>query len=276
MFLRIYIVCILLALTRHSARAESITPAAPIGPDYQLVWHDEFDGTNIDQTKWVIRGDGPRLQGYWMKDASSLDGNGHFVVRTFKDAQGRYTTGGIATEGKYAWLFGYFEARVKFPATQGHWPAFWLTKHPLTPTPDAGRAGTEIDIMEKPWLTDQIQQTLHWNGYGKEGQEAHHIVRPANVNDGNWHTFAVKWTPTNYVFYVDGRQTWETRDGGVSQIPEFISVNEEIGHFDSHHFKWNSGPVWGTGPIEKASLPDYYLVDYVRVFQTPEETKAGR
>ncbi len=32
---------------------------------------------------------------------------------------------------------------------------------------DGGRDGTEIDIYEKPWLDDHVQQTLHWDGYGK-------------------------------------------------------------------------------------------------------------
>ena len=54
-------------------------------------------------------------------------------------------------------------------------------------------------------------------------------------------------------FYVDGREVWRTKAGGVSQVPEFIKLTEEIG-------------TWG-GDIKKAELPDFCEVDYVRVYE---------
>ena len=38
----------------------------------------------------------------------------------------------------------------------------------------------------------------------------------------------------------------------MSQVPEFIKLTEEIG-------------TWG-GEIQEATLPDYFEVDYVRVY----------
>ena len=54
------------------------------------------------------------------------------------------------------------------------------------------------------------------------------------------------------MFYVDDKETWRTRAGGVSQVPQFIKLTEEIGK-------------WG-GDIKKAKLPDTFVVDYVRVY----------
>ena len=54
------------------------------------------------------------------------------------------------------------------------------------------------------------------------------------------------------MFYVDGEETWRSSAGGVSQVPEYIKLTEEIG-------------TWG-GEIQKAHLPDYCEVDYVRVY----------
>ena len=68
-----------------------------------------------------------------------------------------------------------------------------------------------------------------------------------------WHTFGLLWLTREYVFYVDGQETWRTSAGGVSQVPEFIKLTEEIGK-------------WG-GKIQEASLPDYCEVDYVRVYE---------
>ncbi|HOX56693.1 MAG TPA: hypothetical protein P5205_07570 [Candidatus Paceibacterota bacterium] len=65
------------------------------------------------------------------------------------------------------------------------------------------------------------------------------------------------WLPAEYVFYVDGQEIWRTSAGGVSQVPEFIKLTEEIG-------------AWG-GDIRKAKLPDYFEVDYVRVYEAKPE-----
>ena len=34
-----------------------------------------------------------------------------------------------------------------------------------------------------------------------------------------WHTFSLLWLPDEYVFYVDGKETWRTKAGGVCQVP---------------------------------------------------------
>ena len=54
------------------------------------------------------------------------------------------------------------------------------------------------------------------------------------------------------LFYVDGKETWRSKAGGVCQVPEYILLSEEVGK-------------WG-GDIAKAQLPDQFLVDYVRVY----------
>ena len=77
------------------------------------------------------------------------------------------------------------------------------------------------------------------------------VVKVPGVMQG-WHTFAVWWKADEYVFYVDGKETWRTKGGGPSQVPEYMLLSDEIG-------KW-------AGDITKAKLPDQFLVDYVRVY----------
>lgn len=57
-------------------------------------------------------------------------------------------------------------------------------------------------------------------------------------------------SPTNPA--CDGKETWRTSAGGVCQAPLYIKLSDEIGK-------------WG-GDIAKATLPDEFLVDYVRVY----------
>ena len=41
-------------------------PTPPEGKTWKLVWHDEFDGTKLDETKWDVPPDGRRRDGWWM------------------------------------------------------------------------------------------------------------------------------------------------------------------------------------------------------------------
>lgn len=55
---------------KHSDNAISDEIFLPGSNGYQLVWEDDFDGTELDTTKWRSRGEGPRRLGY--KDRKSV------------------------------------------------------------------------------------------------------------------------------------------------------------------------------------------------------------
>jgi hypothetical protein len=249
------------------AQFPSAIAAPPAGKNWAMVWHDEFDGDTINTKVWNNLGDMSRQQGYWIKKYSYLDSVGHLVLRV-DTAKGGYGAGGLSTEGKYEKKFGYFESRVKFPTQQGHWCAFWLMTMSQGTIGNQGTDGTEIDIMEKAWLTDHIQHALHWDGYGSNSGSAGQQVTNKGMNDGGWHVFGVDWSTSEYVFYVDGQETWRTNAGGVCQVADFIHLTDEIGNFGT------GADVWGTGPISAAQLPDFYYVDYVRVYDTTSATAA--
>jgi beta-glucanase (GH16 family) len=229
-------------------------PPSPEGKTWKMVWHDEFDGEKLDESKWVYRPDGKRRDGWWSRKAVSLDSKGHLVMKTFKEGD-MFLDGCITTEGKFERAFGYYVARIQLQKQPGHWSAFWMMCKGVGQVGDEGRDGTEIDIMEKPWLNDGVQHTLHWDNYGKDHKSKAKIVKVPNVMEG-FHAFAIWWTPQEYVLYVDGKETWRTKAGGVSQVPEYLLLSDEIGK-------------WG-GDISKAKLPDEFQVDYVRVYDLVE------
>ncbi len=233
----------------QAAETADVLPPAPPGKTWKLVWHDEFDGTALDESKWDVP-EGPRRDGWWSRKAIVLDGRGHLVIRTFKH-ENRYLDGCVRTRGKFEHAFGYYVARCQFQTQPGHWTAFWLWNTGVNSVGEEGRDGTEIDIMEKPWLDDRVQQTLHWDGYGKAHKSAGNVAKVPGVMHG-FHTFGLLWTPEEYVFFVDGQETWRTREGGVCQVPLYIKLSDEIG-------RW-------AGDIRDAKLPDEFLVDYVRVY----------
>lgn len=227
-----------------------VLPPAPAGKTWKLVWHDEFEGKQLDETKWNRLGDWKRRDGFWLKEDAYLNGQGSLMLRTRKDGE-RFTCGAVNTQGKFEHAFGCYVARCKLPKQPGHWPAFWMMCPGVNTVGNEGRDGTEIDIIEVPWRNGRLTSNLHWDGYGKQHKSAGTKFEVPGIMEG-WHVFALVWLPSEYVFYVDGKETWRSSAGGVSQVPEYIKLTEEIG-------------TWG-GDIHQAALPDYFEVDYVRVY----------
>lgn len=223
-------------------------PVTPPGKAFRLVWNDEFNGESLDKTKWDVPTN-RRRDGWWSEQAVSV-GDGHLAIQTLKDGD-RYLDACVRTRDKFEHRFAYYEARIKLQEQPGHWSAFWLYNSDVNKVGNEGRDGTEIDIMEKPRLDDQVMQNLHWDGYGKHHQHKGSTVSVPGIMQG-WHTFGLWWKPDEYVFYIDGKETWRTAAGGVCQVPLYIKLSDEIGDW--------------AGDIAEAKLPDRFLVDYVRVF----------
>ena len=231
--------------------------ADPPTKDYKLVWADEFDGAELDLTKWEYRQLGPRRQAINTKDSISLDGKGHLLITTRKVGD-KVHTGMIGTEGKFEPRFGYIECRVKMHKQVGYWSAFWLQSATMSKVGDTRKTGTEIDVYE--YLGNRKDVThinLHWDGYGKDHKSAGTKRKIPGLGEG-FHTIAVQWTPTEYVFFYDGKETWRSKKG-ISHRTEYIILSCEVG-------KW-------AGDITKAKLPEAVVFDYVRAYQRPADDK---
>lgn len=109
------------------------------------------------------------------------------------------------------------------------------------------------------WVLDseRIVSRRAWEYSAAHKTAGRKITAPAVIN--GFHTYALLWTPTNYTFYVDGKEVWQTAVGGVSQAPEYIKFSEEIGDW--------------AGNIREAKLPDYFEIDYVRIYDVVAEQK---
>ena len=226
-------------------------PPAPEGKAWNLVWQDEFSGDKLDGDKWQVP-DQRRRDAWWTPRAVQVDGDGHLVIKVFKE-DGKYYDGCVRTRNRFEKAFGYFTARIRLQKYPGHWTAFWMWDPKMTRIGHKGMDGTEIDIMEKPWLDERVQHTLHWDGYGEHHGSSGHVSKNPGVMDG-WHSFSLLWTPDEYVFYVDGEEEWRTTAGGVCQVPLYLKLSDEV--------QFNS---WA-GDIRDSTVPDEFLTDYVRVY----------
>jgi len=237
-------------------------------PGYQLVWHDEFDGTALDTSKWTAYG-GERRDARNTPAAVSV-AHGLLTITTYSDS-GAHFTGFIDTARRFLTTYGWFEARIRFESSPGEWGAFWLQSPTMgNPVGDVATAGAELDVAEHR-ATDlagaDISNTyginLHWDGYGAEHKHAGGIGAPptgAAPLQGGWHTYALLWTPERYAFFLDGVEQWATEQG-ISRRPEFIKLTCEV-----QDQSWAGRiPAGGYGRREQSRTR--MQVDWVRVWQ---------
>ena len=243
--------------------------------DWILTFSDEFDGSGIpDPNKWNRpennrRNNRKGPDGWWLQEDSYLDGEGHLVIRvkqipnrnTGSDSDAYdYSSGAIRTRGFFEQRYGKFEIRCKLPSQPGWWVAFWLMSRGVGHVDGSGEDGTEIDIFEGFGWTDKIGHALHWDGYGASHQSKGTKETITGIREG-FHTFTLEWNPDEYIFLVDNVETWRTNAGGVSKVPAYVKITGEISTQS-----WAIADSWANDP-EKAVYPDYYLIDYVRVYQ---------
>jgi len=239
----------------------------------ELVWSDEFDGTELDTTKWRHRGLGSRRGGMVIKEATLLDGDGHLMITTTIVDSNNYYVGMIGTDETYNTTYGYFEARVKF-GKRLSWDSFWMQTNTAYDAGPTLETGAEIDICEYTggvkristgWdnegtalydtLGYEVNHNIYWgdaSGVLKSWGSHSSIVN--NVTD--YVKLAVKWTKKRYVFYVNDILTHSTTKG-VSGIDEYIILSVEPDFWKNLPDSIQNGAI----------VQDTFWVDYVRVYQ---------
>ena len=266
------------ATTTSPPDTTKVTPVT-----YTQVWSDEFDGAggaSVDPAKWSFDlgdgctsgncGWGNNEKEYYTNapENASLDGQGHLAIVARPAVLNvscyygpcRYTSAKITTRGKLAAAPGRVEARIRIPAGQGLWPAFWMLGNdfPTVGWPTSG----ELDIMEnKGSAPSTSSSAIHGPGYSGNTPFAHaNTIGPATLAD-DYHLYAVEWDASLARFYVDGVMHYEVLRADVQRYgasildkPYFIILNLAVGgNFDGD-------------PRSDAILPATMLVDYVRVY----------
>ena len=225
---------------------------------YQLVWSDEFNGSSLNTGNWNIDVGNPGVnseQEYYQASNITETG-GNLVITARQQSVGGqpYTSGKIETSGKFSTTYGRIEARMALPMVTGTWPAFWMLGTDIGSVgwPNCG----EIDIMEHVNTTNTILGTMHWNGGSGHVQYG----GSTTTTPGDFHIYAVEWTPQSINWYVDnnlyvtGNITNNINNTGAFHNPFFIILNLAIG-----------GTLSGS-TVDNGSLPTSMLVDYVHVY----------
>ncbi len=255
-------------------------PCYPMGEKLDLdkftqTFSEEFDG-ELDRTVWsghyqYGNTTVSRKGSYWNQYlATTKDGNLVIPVVYLEDGMGGEGAGwysaGIDTdndaENGFSQKFGYFECRCILPKGKDIWSAFWLMNSGVFDEDGSGRDGTEIDIFESDCYGDMFENAvtsnLHFDGYNEAHQKlgAKQFLLKNNPYE-EFNTYGLEWNENEYIFYINGVETFRTDFGGVSQNEEYLILSVEMKGED------------GT-PSERENVPAEsaeFIVDYVRVYQ---------
>ena len=270
----------------------------PDGKKFKLVWHDEFDGTVLDESKWSYRTNFWGRRAHWF--AAPEDGcvevaDGRLRLKLKKLPGGQFVSPQLQTgelmwdiphvsnpsgfwplpkrrKSKFVHKYGYYECRCRLQKMPGWWSAFWMQSEGIGTTLDPAASGIEHDIMESFDPGEVIVAAFHMNGYGQD-YKGFHIPAAYDeepkfegklnlaLDTESFHTFGMLWEPDGYSIYVDGRFRGRN-NAAVSHVPEFVLLTTEVKWYRNNRMTGKPVPELDAA----VAAGDDFVVDYVRVY----------
>lgn len=185
-------------------------PACLKGHNYKLKFHENFYGIDVDMKPYSTEFH-TWVNGIWFNnppelcvdaDIQAADGVG--TLTWHKSQSPSYNT---TIRSMQNFRLGYFEARFRFDAVEGSWPAFWLLSS--EGMNDRTINGGEVDIME--WVSSTPTKCF-FNFHKWAAVTSTEITQPPSsitfeAPDGfdfnDYHSYAILWTPGNVDWYID-------------------------------------------------------------------------
>jgi len=177
--------------------------------------------------------------------------------------------GHVSTEDHQYFKYGVLAARIKFQRRQGQHASLWLQPQDPTYIQNAAEGGAEIDVIE--YFGDGVRNggltSFVYNPTPAGSQKIGGWIRKperylTDAKDGwskRYHVFSVEWSPTAYVFRIDGRESARITTG-ISGVPQFPILSLLSSDYELRKLK-------GEG-----NLPQAMSVDWIRFWQAPGVT----
>ena len=252
------------AAPAHADSTASTTSTAGlpsfVARDYKMTFHDEFDGTKLDTTKWGYQygcfDPAQRSQAQYTDSPDNVsvrDGylnltaryspmktkwDGTLVPRTCKHGSVTYdapfTSGMITTktkDGKVLYAAPgtgfYAEARIKLPSARPSWSAFWGTG-----TKGAYPANGEIDVFEsKGYDPNHLMSNVHTPRIGEPTKTTQHqgmMKGDTASSQSEFHTYGVRKTADAIEFYFDGTLTHTVKMSDIKGDNPFLDKDNNL------------------------------------------------
>ena len=235
--------------TEHVSSGEDTSNLDGVLKDRLLVWHDEFDDSTLDTSKWryaTHNSGGSEQQAYTMNRTENVRlENSNLILEAKKDGYvSGYTwsSGRIDTSGLAGFKYGRLEAKLKYDVVSGAFPAFWTIgtcAHYPTGENIHGvqkSKGTqwaqngEIDMFEGRGTNSEIAQGGWYNQDDGKGNLQLMFGRK-NIDASQYHVYAVEWTETTMIAYIDGVETGRQNISDIKSWhrPMYIILNMAVG-----------------------------------------------
>lgn len=244
-----------LGLVMASASAQDADNA----PAERILFADEFNADSLDRTAWNV--EGPT---FWVNNEQQVYIDSEETIRLlpegavegadggvlelralyrpgFETPTGRvadFVSGRINTRDLFDFTYGRAAARIRMPAAEGIWPAFWMLGNGQWP--DTG----EIDIMEYVGESDWTGVALHGPGYSGETPIVNKYFFPEGEDVTDWHVYAVEWDADSIEFTIDDRLIYRATRPMVEHYgewrfdtPKYLILNLALG--GAYPFKTN-------------------------------------
>ena len=166
-----------------------------------MTFEENFDGEILAPAKWKIGKKNLPMSGIAASSANNVhvvNGELKLTAKNQYFSQGlqnySYSSGEISTYGLFRQSYGYFEAKIKYDAKQGVWPAFWLM-------PDRGQYGND----------DHRHQALIKFDLDSVSQEVYSAVLRIKVADVNSSNNSLAIHRTLSTEWEESTVTWQSK-----------------------------------------------------------------
>jgi beta-glucanase (GH16 family) len=239
-----------------------LLPSADKDGNWTLTFADEFNGTELDLSRWTPHDPWGRvrdrqLQAYAPEALTVSGGQLHIVAQLAKrmaanqlpvryDGKDReYVSGIISTFGTFSQTYGRFEIRCRVPAGRGLRSGFLLMPVPLAPLP-------EIEVFQT--IGSSPSKVFFANRWGTEQTErsfGDSFIGP-DLSAG-FHTLSIEWERDRISWSIDGKEKFQSVDG-VPRQPMYLLLDLAVG-----------GNL-AKAPDASTAFPASFDIDYIHVY----------
>jgi len=250
-------------------------PRKADGSAWSCTFHDDFDGSALDRTKWVpqtafLTGDATAGVACYVDDPDNVavaDGSLRLTIRKEEAAvpcgwsgssiASPYTAGSISTYHLFSQQYGRFEARMRNTASSvaGLHEAFWLWPDDRVPSTVSWPTAGEIDIAETYSVQPNLAVPfLHYSA-DSGGPQPGLNTAYCTAYRGRWNTYTLEWGPSRIAILVNGRTCLVNTSGNSAFMkPYIVALTAALG-------------VRNNVLTSSTPIPATTSVDYVRVWR---------
>jgi beta-glucanase (GH16 family) len=228
------------AVTVHGGRvANTVSPwtAEVAATSKAQTFVDEFNGAGLDTSKWdtreqpyhgnrtcarpsasrvAVSGGTAKLSVRRVPGATSTRVDGKTVPCRYGVWENAMIGTAEGNANPFMQARGVFAARVALQDARGMHGAFWLQ--------GSGANAAEIDVIEHFGVgyPSPLMSKIHYTGAGPiQSATTGNLMGALKGRAATtWNVYSVEWTPTEYVFRINGVETWRTDKPYVSSASQ--------------------------------------------------------